>query len=265
MGAPTVLLEKSGEIATVTLNRPEALNALSMELREELARTFDSLAGDPATRVVILTGAGRAFSAGVDLKELGRSRPSSDGRADVRGAGPDPMVALEGLPQPVIGAINGYAITGGFEIALGCDLLIASTAARFADTHARVGILPGWGLSQRLGRAIGLYRAKELSLTGNFLDAPRAYEWGLVSRVVEPEALLPTCRALAADMLSCDAATLRGYKKVIDEGFAQSFGEALELETRHSREHMRSVQAADVERRRTEIQKRGRAQDRDGH
>jgi len=109
-------------------------------------------------------------------------------------------VVLRGLRWPIIAAVNGHAITGGFELALACDMIIASSRAKFADTHARVGILPGWGLSQRLPRLIGIGRAKELSFTGNTLTAAQAYEWGLVNRVVEPEELLPTCLALASDI-----------------------------------------------------------------
>ena len=262
MGEPSVLVDREAGIATVTLNRPEALNALSTGLRDELTGAFESIGEDTDIGVVILTGAGRAFSAGVDLKELGRSGTRDYGRPEALSTPRDPVVALDSLAQPVIGAINGYAITGGFEIALACDLLIASTEARFADTHARVGILPGWGLSQRLGRAIGLYRAKELSLTGNYLDAERAYQWGLVSRVVEPEQLLPTCRALAADILSCDPQTVRGYKKVIDDAFALPFGAGMALEKERSRAHARNVRADEVEQRRRHIQQRGRDQSR---
>lgn len=264
MAEPVVLIEKSEEIATVTLNRPRALNALSAELRDGLAAAFEEISTDENTRVVILTGAGRAFSAGIDLKELGQAGTRDFGDANRETPGLDPVRALAKLPQPVIGAINGYAITGGFEIALACDLLIASTEAKFADTHARVGILPGWGLSQRLGRAIGVYRAKELSLTGNYLDAERAYDWGLVSHVVAPEELLPKSRTLARDMLSCDPASLAGYKKVIDDGFATTFGDAMDLESRVSRQHARSVRAEDVEQRRRRIQERGRKQSGDG-
>jgi enoyl-CoA hydratase len=164
------------------------------------------------------------------------------------------------VPQPVIGAINGYAITGGFELALGCDLLIASSEARFADTHARVGVLPGWGLSQRLARAIGIYRAKELSLTGNYLDAQRAYEWGLVSRVVPPAELMPTCLALARDMLSCEPDLLLGYKKIIDDGFATTFGEGMALESERSRAYARTVTPQALAARRDGVQDRGRQQ-----
>lgn len=263
MSESVVLVEKSEGVATVTLNRPASLNALSSDLRQGLADAFEALAEDDDTQVVILTGAGRAFCAGVDLKELGRQGTSDWGSASTVIAG-DPVRALGKLPQPVIGAINGFAITGGFEIALACDLLIASSAARFSDTHARVGILPGWGLSQRLCRAIGIYRAKELSLTGNYLEAERAYEWGLVSRVVPPDELLPTCRGLARDMLSCEPSTLRGYKKVIDDGFATTFGEAMTLESERSRAHAKSVRPDQIEGRRAGIQARGRQQSGDG-
>ena len=115
--------------------------------------------------------------------------------------------AVAQVGKPVIGAVNGFAITGGFEIALMCDFIIASTNARFADTHARVGVVPGWGLSQRLPRLIGINRAKELSLTGNFLDAETARDWGLVNRVVSDEALPPTCQQLAMDITSTEPVT----------------------------------------------------------
>ena len=159
-------LEVHDEIATVTLQRPEALNALSAELRDAVTDAFLTLAGEASARVVILTGAGRAFCAGLDLKELGNGgrqrRAFSDG---------DMIDSVRGFPGPVIAAVNGFAITGGFELALACDFIVASRQARFADTHARVGILPGWGLSQKLPRLIGIGRAKELSFTGNFIDA----------------------------------------------------------------------------------------------
>ena len=202
MSADLLLVDVADGVATVTLNRPQAMNALSRPLRAALVETFRRLAGDAAVEVVILTGAGRAFSAGLDLKELGgESGAATDTESAV--AGGDVVAAVQQCGKPVIGAINGFAITGGFELALACDVLIVARGARFADTHARVGILPGWGLSQKLSRTIGIYRAKELSLTGNYLSAEQAEAWGLVNRVVEPEALLPTCHALAQDMRSC--------------------------------------------------------------
>jgi enoyl-CoA hydratase len=249
-------VEKRGGLATLTLDRPEALNALNAALREAIASAFREIQRDGETRVAILTGAGRAFSAGLDLKELGAGDSMRDSAA-TDGSMIDAVRSFEG---PIIGAINGHAITGGFELALACDILIASTRAVFGDTHARVGIVPGWGLSQKLPRLIGIGRAKELAFTGNFLDAEKALLWGLVNRVVEPDSLLPCCRQLAEDMLSCDPPSLRRYKQMIDEGYAGTFGDGLRLEGRLSREHMRGVTPDAIERRRAGIQERGRAQ-----
>ena len=159
MAEPVLSVEKSEGIVTLTLNRPQAMNALSRELRAAIVRTFQSLRDDPDADAVILTGAGRAFCAGLDLKELGGARGTAS-ETESAVAGADVVKALTGFDRPIIGAINGFAVTGGFELALACDVLIASTAARFADTHARVGVMPGWGLSQKLPRVIGIYRAK---------------------------------------------------------------------------------------------------------
>jgi len=250
-----VLVEKSSGITTVTLNRPEALNALSAALRNRIAEVFTELAGDAQTEVIILTGAGRAFTVGLDLKELGGEiAPSSASAADLE-------AALAAMTQPVIGAVNGFAITGGFELALMCDFLIASTEAKFADTHARVGVVPGWGLSQRLPRLIGINRAKELSLSGNYLDAATACAWGLVNRVVAPDQLLPTCRQLAADILSTDLQTRREIKRIMDAGWQTSLAEGLAIEHQASTAHGRTeVRAEKVAARRAAIQSRGREQ-----
>src|ERR1700687_220825 len=181
MSEAILLVEKRDGIAILTLNRPKAMNALSRDLRQAIVGTFAELRGDPGTGVVILTGAGRAFCAGLDLKELG-GETGVQSEAESAVAGADVVHALTSFAQPIIGAINGFAITGGLVVALACDILIASTTARFADTHARVGVMPGWGLSHKLSRAIGIYRAKELSLTGNYLSAEQAEAWGLVNR-----------------------------------------------------------------------------------
>jgi len=246
-------------VATVTLNRPEAMNALSRALRAAIVAAFRRCADDPAAEVVILTGAGRAFCAGLDLKELGGETGAAEDTAAAV-VGGDVVGAVQGCGKPVIGAINGFAITGGFELALACDVLIAARGARFADTHARVGIMPGWGLSQKLSRTIGIYRAKELSLTGNYLSAEQAEAWGLVNRVVEPEALLPTCRALAADMRSCVPDVMRAYKRVIDAGYAETFARGLALESEASRAHARALTPEVLAARRAGVQARGRDQ-----
>lgn len=255
-----VLTQIDNGVATLTLNRPDAMNALSVALREALVRAIDDVGRDNSIEVVIITGAGRAFTAGLDLKELG-----SDARA--LGSSGNPALArslddaMNDLTKPVIAAVNGFAITGGFELALMCDILIASTAARFADTHARVGVVPGWGLSQRLPRLIGLSRAKELSLTGNFLDADTAERWGLVSRVVAPEELMTTCQQIAREIVSTDRATREEVLRVMDAGWMTSLDEGLALEKAASNAHAaREVSADKVAARRADIQKRGRDQ-----
>jgi len=258
MSEPILLIDKSEGIATLTLHRPEVMNAQSRALRTEIVQAFASLRADPDVGVVILTGAGRAFCAGLDLKELGSTDTTLHN--DTVGGELDIVQALTDFDRPIIGAINGFAITGGFELALACDVLIASTAAKFADTHARVGVMPGWGLSQKLPRIIGPYRTKELSLTGNFLIAEQAAAWGLVNRVVAPEEVLPTCRSLAKDMLSCVPEILRSMKRVIDEGFATTLSEGLEIEHEAWRVRVRQVTPEAVADRRVSIQQRGRKQ-----
>ena len=243
--------------ALLTLNRPESLNALSRALMAQLAQAIDRLASDPGVRVLILTGAGKAFCAGLDLKELGSGQATVGGREGAVNAN-DPVSALQRFRGPVIGAINGAAVTGGFELALACDVLLASPQARFADTHARVGIAPGWGLSQKLSRAIGIYRAREVSLTGNWVSAEQAAAWGFVNRVVPAEGLLDAARALARDMLSCVPEMLLRYKAIIDDGFALPFGEGMALEKARSTEFNASVGAAAVEARREAVRARNR-------
>jgi len=219
----TVLLERHpAGYAVLTLNRPEKLNALSMELRRELVSALEELRRDPAVRVLILTGAGRAFCAGLDLNEL--SQPTSANSA--RAFELDPVAALLQFEAPVIGAINGVAATGGFELAMVCDILLASTHAQFADTHAKVGLLPGWGLSVRLPRRIGLHRAKELAFTARFLSAAEAEAWGLVNRVVPPGELLDAARAMAEEMLAVPEVLVK-YKKLLDQSFSHPAGKAL--------------------------------------
>ena len=258
MSEEVVLVSHDGPVAIVTLNRPQAMNALSAALRRELARVFRELEAETQVRAIVLTGAGtRAFTAGLDLKELGQQ---GLGAANASGPDDNPVKAIEQTGKPVIGAINGVAITGGFEVALACDVLIASENARFADTHARVGIMPGWGLSQKLSRLIGPYRARELSLSGNFLDAATAERWGLVNRVVSADDLVAVATALAHDMATIAPAFSRGYKRLINDGYALPFGDAMQLEATRSTEANSKVSAAQVEAARGAVQARGREQ-----
>jgi enoyl-CoA hydratase len=258
---PVLLIEKSEGIATLTMNRPAAMNALSAALRAELAEAFEGLSADADVAAVILTGAGeRAFTAGLDLKELGGETTARPDVENAVGATRNPVRAMEAFDRPIIGAINGVAITGGFEIALACDILIGSTNARFADTHARVGIMPGWGLSQRLSRTIGIYRAKELSLTGNFLSAEQAENWGLLNRVVAPAELLPVCRQLARDIASCQPGMVSAYKGVIDRGFGTTFDEGRRIEGDVNRELSSDISPEQIAAARREVTARGRQQ-----
>lgn len=256
MSDPIVLVERHEAVALVTLNRPDALNALSRALRAEIVRVFTELKDDKDIRAVVLTGSGRAFTAGIDLKEAGQTGFALGADEDSKSI--NMLAALENYPWPIIGAINGFAITGGFELALMCDVLLASEHARFADTHARVGIVPGWGLSQKLSRLIGISRAKELSFTGNFIDAPTAEKWGLVNRVYPAADLVPAALKLAAEMTSTNPDLLRKYKALIDDGFGMNFAAAMKEEVKRSIAHSESVTADAVEEARKQVTARGR-------
>ncbi len=239
-------------LAVVTLNRPDAMNALSVQLRQELHDAFRKLEAD-RVRVAILTGSGKAFCAGLDLKELGQDTSSLGGRV-----GDDPVGAMGAFSGVTIGAINGGAITGGFELALACDLLVASDKAFFIDTHALVGVIPGWGLSQMLSRVIGPYRARQASLTAQRITAEMADKWGLVGEVVPSNALMERAQEVAAQVLATPEDMQRNYKKLINDGYDVSYADARQLETRTARQSNTSVDASKVEERRLSIQARNR-------
>src|SRR6478609_8331699 len=185
-----LLIDTQDRVRTLTLNRPQSRNALSSALRKQFFATLRDAASDDDVDVVILTGADPVFCAGLDLKELGDSTEL-----------PDISPKWPPMTKPVIGAINGAAVTGGLELALYCDILIASEQARFADTHARVGLLPTWGLSVRLPQKVGVGMARRMSMTGDYLSAEEALRAGLVTEVVPHEELLPTARRVAASIV----------------------------------------------------------------
>ena len=188
------------------------------------------------------------------LADMDMGGRDADGRLPWRGALP-PRTKL------LIGAVNGVAVTGGFELALGCDFLIASERARFADTHARVGVMPGWGLTVLLAQRIGVARAREMSVTGNFIDAQQAYEWGLVNHVVPHDELLGYCRQLAADCRTIDQLAVRRMLSTYDESSLTTVGEAWVIEDRVSRSWEGSgFDPAEIEKRRAGIMARGRDQ-----
>lgn len=251
-----VLVDRPADgVAVVTLNRPEARNALSVGLREAASNILRGFANDDSIGAVVLTGAGAAFSAGVDLKEI--SNPGGAPKPSARGAD-DLAAAVVACPVPVIAAVNGIAVTGGLELLLACDVILASADARFADTHARLGIMPSWGITQRLPRLIGMSRAKQMSLTGNYLDAETAERWGLVNEVVPAAALLARAIALASEMASCDRRAVRNLKRAYDEGSLVTMAEGFAVERAHAKAHLSSVRPEDIGARTEGVKERGR-------
>ena len=233
MSDAVVLVDVTDGIATVTLNRPDARNALNAELAAAVpAAVLGCDARDDVT-AIILTGADPAFCAGFDLREISTRERGTD-------PGPPPpyRAALPPHRKPVIGAINGAAVTGGFELALACDFLIASEKARFADTHARVGVVPGWGLTVMLPEAIGIRRAKQLSLTGAFIDARTAVDWGFVNEVVPHEQLLTRAREIAAAIAANPAHAVQAVLALYDEVAELSPPEGWRIENLRAREWM---------------------------
>ena len=247
MPEDTLLTQTDERVLTLTLNRPKSRNALSAALRDEFFGTLAEAEADDSVDVVILTGADPVFCAGLDLKELGDSS-----------ALPDISPRWPSMSKPVIGAINGAAVTGGLELALYCDILIASEHARFADTHARVGLLPTWGLSVRLPQKVGVGMARRMSLTGDYLSAEDALRAGLVTEVVPHDQLLPAARKVADSIVgnNQDAvrALLSSYHR-IDESHT---GEGLWLEATAARAFRTS--GDDIAANRDAVLQRGRAQ-----
>lgn len=260
MAEDVVLYEVSEGIATVTLNRPEKRNALNSDVLRLLPQLLARADQDDAVDVVILTGADPAFSAGLDLKQLGDTGDNlrgtgADGAPNATGVrGPFPT-----MTKPLIGAVNGVAITGGFELALNCDFLIASEHAKFGDTHSRVGVMPGWGLTVLLPQAIGVRRAKEMSLTGNFMGAEEALAFGLVNHVVPHADLMPFTRQIAKDIAGNEADGVRRMLQTYKEYAAET--DAWENEATVGAQWRRQNFATEkVAERRAKIMERGRMQ-----
>jgi enoyl-CoA hydratase len=257
---PSLLVDVAGRVATVTLNRPEARNALDADLLTALPRAITALDARADVGAIVLTGADPAFCAGLDLKRL-----SDAGGIDA------PTHAYERGPfpprgTPIIGAINGPCVTGGLELALACDFLLASDRARFADTHGRVGILPGWGLTVLLPAAIGERRARQMSLTGNYVDAPTALAWGLVNEVVPHAQLVGRAQALAADIATVPAATIAAYRAMYEHVGDAPRGEAWRRETDTSAAWLATgFDRSQLAGNRAAIQARGRNQTRTGN
>ena len=244
-----LLIDTRDRIRTLTLNRPAARNALSAELRSRLFRALREAEADDSVDVVVVTGTDPVFCAGLDLKELGDT-------TDL----PDISPKWPPMSKPVIGAINGAAVTGGLEIALYCDILIASENARFADTHARVGLLPTWGLSVRLPQKVGVGMARRMSMTGDYLSADEALRTGLVTQVVPHDQLLATAREVATSIVGNNQKAVRALMAsyhLIDD--SQNSG-ALWLEAASAREWMKSTSGDDIAASRSAVMERGRNQ-----
>lgn len=220
-----VLFEIKDRVALITLNRPEKRNAMNQALLAQLYDAVDRVTDDSSIACAIITGTGTGFCSGLDLGCL-----ATDNLLDPRGDGTDMPHVFAACPKPIIGAVNGPTMTGGFELALNCDFLIASTEARFADTHAKVGIHPGWGMSQLLQQAVGQRLAKQMSLTCEFISAEKALAIGLVNEVVPPGSLIPRCFEIANQICSVNQQMMMTVKALIELKNKVSIADALDME-----------------------------------
>jgi enoyl-CoA hydratase len=248
-GDQVLLIDTTDRVRTLTLNRPRSRNALSSALRTRFYAALAEADADEGVDVVILTGADPVFCAGLDLKELGDTT-----------ALPDISPKWPAMGTPVIGAINGAAVTGGLELALYCDILIASDNARFADTHARVGLLPTWGLSVRLPQKVGIGLARRMSLTGDYLSAQDALRAGLVTEVVAHDDLLPAARGVAASIVGNNARAVRALLESYHRIDEQQTSAGLWIEAASATRWMRVITGDDITANRAAVLKRGRAQ-----
>jgi enoyl-CoA hydratase len=247
---PDVLLvDTDRRVRTLTLNRPEVRNALSRELRDRFFTSLQDADADASVDVIIVTGTDPVFCAGLDLTEIAQS-----------GELPDISPKWPSMTKPVIGAINGAAVTGGLELSLYCDILIASARARFADTHARVGLLPNWGMSVRLPQKVGIGLARRMSLTGDYLSAEEALRAGLVTDVVAHEELLPTARRIAASIVDSNQRAVRALLGIYHRVDADQTAAALWHENDAAQRWIAGISSDLIAANRTAVLKRGRSQ-----
>jgi enoyl-CoA hydratase len=229
MGYENILFEAEGGIGLLTINRPKVLNALDRRTLAELDAALQAEARQPGLRALIVTGAGeKAFVAGADVSEMSGITPAQ--ARDFAEVGQRVFARLEGLPIPTIAAVNGFALGGGGELALACDLVYASERARFGQPEVALGLLPAWGGTQRLARRVGPMRALELALTGDSYDAHRALAMGLCLEVLAPEALLPHARAKARTIASRGPLAVAACKRVLRAGADAGLAQGLALE-----------------------------------
>lgn len=224
-----LIIEKQERICIVRINNPEALNALNTKILVELSQAFDEIAVDAQTDVVILTGEGRAFVAGADIAEMSVLKADEGKRFGRLGA--DVFRKIELLDKPVIAAVNGYALGGGCELAMACDIRIASVKAKFGQPEVGLGITPGFSGTQRLPRLVGLGKAKELIYTAAVIHAEEACRIGLVNKVVEPEELMNECLAMASAIASKAQMAVRYAKEAINRGIETDIETGIDIET----------------------------------
>lgn len=233
MAYENIIYEKKDGAARITINRPSVMNAITPALLAEMKAAVLDAGRDDDVKVIVITGAGRAFSAGVDLIALG------DRRLDRGKVGPildDParelIQAIQDVPKVVIAMVNGFCITGAMEIMLGCDLVVAAEEAKFGDTHARWGLRPTWGMSQRLPRAVGMLKAKELSFTADLITGKQALELGLVNMAVPADKLEETVQELVKKISVNSMASLAAYKYLYNQGLNETLKKGLEFEAK---------------------------------
>jgi enoyl-CoA hydratase/carnithine racemase len=238
-----VTLRIQGAVARAVLDRPAQLNAVSPELLHDLDAVCDRIEPDPAIAVLTITGAGRAFCAGADLRVVRALAPDATRWAEFMALWRRVYDRVERLPQVVIAGVHGMALAGGLELVLVADLVVAEETARLGDQHANFGLVAGGGGSQRLPRLIGARRAKELMLLGGWLTAAQALDWGLVNRVAPAGQLAATIEALARELADKSHAASRVAKTLVDRGLELPLAEGLDLEARLAAEHMRGADA----------------------
>lgn len=223
-----LLVERRDSIATVTVNRPEALNAMNVGVGRELAAVAQDLAEDDTLDAVIITGAGRAFVAGADIKAM--LEFDADEAADFAALGHRAMNSIAQIPVPVIAAINGFALGGGLELALACDLRYGSTKAKLGLPEVGLSVIPGWGGTQRLGRVVGWHKAREMIYTGKQLSAEEAKAAGLLLDVFEPEVLMTKVNEVADQIAKNGPLAVRAAKESIEFGSGARLGKGLAFE-----------------------------------
>ncbi len=224
----TLKYEVKDGIAYVTVNRPKSLNALSTEVLDELIAAFDKLDKDPEVQIAILTGEGRAFVAGADISQM-VNLTGIEGQ-DMMKQGAKVMNFIENISKPVIGAINGFALGGGCELAMACDIRVASEKAQFGQPEVNLGIIPGFGGTQRLPRLVGKGMGKYMIMTADYIKADEALRIGLVEKVVAPEELIPTCEEIAKKIMSKAPIAIKAAKIAINNGIMLDVATGVALE-----------------------------------